>query len=99
MIPTDISFKAQRMCGNTGVVSAKYPYFPHLLIDEIINRVKNNHPFAEEELWYLLFILIESAYYIHKSDKIVGDIRPLNIFINEDGEIKIATRYTFINDE
>jgi serine/threonine protein kinase len=46
--------------------------------------------FEETELWYLLHCLVSSARDFSKLEIKVGDIRPSNIFINEDGQIKVA---------
>jgi len=46
--------------------------------------------FEETELWYLLHCLVSSAKDFSKLEMKVGDIRPNNIFINEDGQIKVA---------
>lgn len=46
--------------------------------------------FEETELWYLLHCLVSSARDFAKLEIKVGDVRPSNIFINEDGQIKVA---------
>ena len=55
----------------------------------------NNQKFKEYEIWYLAYVLIETGAKFHVEGKRVGDIRPLNIFINEDKQIKVATQYTW----
>jgi DNA-binding helix-hairpin-helix protein with protein kinase domain len=55
----------------------------------------NNQKFKEYEIWYLAYVLIETGAKFHAEGKRVGDIRPLNIFINEDKQIKVATQYTW----
>jgi len=54
-----------------------------------------NKYFEEEELWYLLYSLVCSAQDFKKLDSKIGDVRPYNIFINEEGQIKIANLYSW----
>jgi hypothetical protein len=53
---------------------------------EIANRKKSidNEEFSEPELWKLLLTLLKSAELMHKNWKKVGDIRPKNIYYNEE---------------
>ncbi len=51
--------------------------------------------FEEEELWYLLYSLVGCAKDFHKVEKKIGDVRPHNIFINEEGQIKIANVFSW----
>lgn len=51
--------------------------------------------FDEPELWYLVYTLLRSANDFHEDGIIVGDIRPENIFIDEDGQVKAATQLTW----
>jgi hypothetical protein len=43
----------------------------------------------------LLYSLVSSAKDFNSIDKKVGDIRPYNIFINEEGQIKIANIFSW----
>jgi hypothetical protein len=54
-----------------------------------------NKYFEEEELWYLLFSLSSCAKDFSKIDRKIGDVRPHNIFINEEGQIKIANAFSW----
>lgn len=51
--------------------------------------------FSEEELWYLLYSLTSAARDFSKLGSKVGDIRPYNIFINEEGQLKIANLFSW----
>ena len=51
--------------------------------------------FEEEELWYLLYSLVSSAQDFNKINSKIGDVRPYNIFINEEGQIKIGNLYSW----
>lgn len=72
------------------VTQILYENHPVILKDEILNRRESPEYFQECEIWYLLHILISSAAQFHKKGKKVGDIRPDNIFINEEGQVKLA---------
>ena len=41
-------------------------------------------------MWYLVYSLVKGAVAFHSRGKKVGDVRPVNIFVNEHGEIKIG---------
>lgn len=55
--------------------------------------------FEEEELWYLLYSLCSSARDFSRIDSKIGDVRPYNIFINEEGQIKIANLHSWPNEK
>jgi len=50
-------------------------------------------------MWYLLYTLINAAKDFHNQGIKVGDIRPANIFINEDGQVKMATQYSWPGEQ
>jgi serine/threonine protein kinase len=72
-----------------------YPCFPYLLTQEIHDRRGRKQLFSEQELWYLLFSMSKAQRQNHPNDYIIGDIRPSNIFLNEEGSVKIANRDTW----
>ncbi len=70
--------------------------FPYVLADEIRNRAQLKQKFFDEpELWYLIYTLLSAGHEFHKNGKKAGDIRPENVFINEDGQVKVATQLTW----
>ena len=58
-----------------------------------------NKPFTEKEIWYLLYSLAYTGFLFHSNDDLIGDVRPENVFIGEEGNIQIATLYTFYDDQ
>jgi len=67
-----------------------------VLADEIRNRACLKQKFFDEtELWYLIYTLISAGHEFHKNGRKVGDVRPENVFINEDGQVKVATQLTW----
>ena len=46
-------------------------------------------------MWYLVLTLLSAANYFHGQNRKVGDIRPQNIFISEDGSVKVACIYSW----
>ena len=58
--------------------------------DLIRTREQLNKPFEEEELWEIFLQCIMALYYIHKKGVIHRDIKPTNIFIDENMKIKIG---------
>ena len=55
--------------------------------------------FEENELWYLLFSLVSASTEFFKANTFLGDIRPHNIFFNEDGLIKIAHYFSWPGEQ
>ena len=67
-----------------------------MLSEEIRDRVKEReNDFSSTELWYLAFNLLQSASIFHSQGMKVGDIRPENVFINEEGLTKVANLYSW----
>ena len=50
-------------------------------------------------MWYLVYSLLAAGNDFHESGKKVGDIRPQNVFINEDGQVKVATHLTWPGEQ
>jgi DNA-binding helix-hairpin-helix protein with protein kinase domain len=46
--------------------------------------------FEESELWYLVLTLLSAGYFFHGKGRKVGDVRPGNVFISEDGSVKVG---------
>ena len=69
-----------------------------MLDEEIENRRKEEKYFDEPELWYLLYDMVYSATVFKRMNKKVGDIRPANIFLNAEGQIKIANIFSWPNE-
>lgn len=44
---------------------------------------------SEEEIWYVLRSVAETGYFLQKRQLIIGDIRPDNLFISHDHQIKV----------
>ena len=67
--------------------------------DEIQNRRGLNKPFDESEMWYVLHTLASCTAQFHQQNTKLGDIQPVNIFINDDGHIKLVNIYSWPNAE
>jgi hypothetical protein len=65
-------------------------FYKHVLKAEIVSRYHGKLLFDECELWYLLYNLLEAAFYLEPTGKKIGDVHPLNIVINEAGRAKIV---------
>jgi hypothetical protein len=70
-----------------------------LLTDEIYNRKGLNKLFDQSEIWYLLYTAVSAAKDFQKTKIKLGDIRPQNIFINVDGQVKLANIYSWPNED
>lgn len=50
-----------------------------------------NSSFLETEMWYLLYNFIRAGNKFEKINKKIGDMRPNNVIINDDGQIKVIS--------
>lgn len=55
--------------------------------------------FEEAELWYLVYSIILAAEAFHSRAEKVGDVRPQNVFISPEGQVRVATQYTWPNEQ
>lgn len=49
----------------------------------------------ETELWFLIFSYVEARKEANLAGEKLGDIRPKNTFLNEDGKIKVSNSLTW----
>ena len=75
-----------------------YDNFPFALDMEINNRKRLGRYFLEAEMWYLLYNIVRAGHKFEKIKKKVGDVRPYNILINEDGQIKVLSVVSLPNE-
>lgn len=54
--------------------------------------------FSDGELWYILYTICCAGGGVHEKGYILGDVRPGNIFVNENGEIRVSNLYTFFDE-
>ena len=77
-----------------------FKYYPYLLKDEILNRNSmEGKCFEEAELWYLVFSIIHAADAFHAQGRKLGDVRPLNVFISPEGQVRVATQFSWPNEQ
>jgi len=77
-----------------------YKYYPYLLSDEVVNRCNIEQKFFEEpELWYLVYSIIMAAEAFHSANFKIGDVRPHNVFISPEGQVRVATQFTWPNEQ
>jgi len=55
--------------------------------------------FEEAELWYLVYSMILAGNTFHAKNMKLGDIRPQNIFISPEGQVRVATQYTWPGEQ
>jgi serine/threonine protein kinase len=60
--------------------------------EQIEGRRESGKHFEEEELWYLLLTLAEAAEISHQLQTSLGDIKPSNVLLNKEGQIRVLTR-------
>jgi serine/threonine protein kinase len=77
------------------LIQNTYPNYPYTLAELIGQRQPDNRSFKESELWYVLYALAAAKHDIAGRVKKVGDIKPENLFVNEEGQAKIACQYSW----
>lgn len=58
-----------------------------------------NKYFEEAELWYLIYSIISAASTFHTKNLKLGDIRPQNIFISPEGQVRVSTQYSWPGEQ
>lgn len=72
-----------------------YPNYPYTLAELIRQRQPDHRFFKESELWSVLYALAAAKHDIAGQVKKLGDIKPENVFVNEEGQAKIACQYSW----
>jgi serine/threonine protein kinase len=96
-LPTHAALRRQRhLQGNCRPTQIKFDNYPFLLREEIANRRAHpGKPFENEELWYLALSLLEAGRVLHGRGEKVGDVQPGNVFINDNGQAKVACQHSW----
>jgi serine/threonine protein kinase len=55
--------------------------------------------FEEAELWYLVYSIIQAGGAFHSAGIKIGDIRPQNVFISPEGQVRVATQFTWPGEQ
>ena len=66
-----------------------------MLNQEIYSRLGRGGEFSEPELWYLLLTVILAKKEAEEGGGELGDVRPRNILLNEQGCLKIPTLHSW----
>jgi serine/threonine protein kinase len=99
-LPIAKRFEKTEFCGSGGISTLTFRYYPYLLRDEILNRNSmEGKCFEEAELWYLVFSIIHAADAFHCAGHKLGDVRPLNVFISPEGQVRVATQFSWPNEQ
>lgn len=91
-------WKHWNLNGNFHLIQNHYPYFPHILSDLIKERHLDKKLFKESELWFALYSLTAALVDIRRhgdSTRKLGDINPQNVFVNDEGHIRVANVYSW----
>ena len=71
-------------------IQIDYQNYPYLLTEEIYDRRGKKARFTEVEIWFLLYSMVRARNQAIQINQSLVDIRPSNIFLNEDGRIKVS---------
>jgi serine/threonine protein kinase len=81
--------------GSSPCTQIYYANYPYLLHEEIYDRSGKKGDFKEQEIWYLLLSLLEAKRQAEDNATFLNDVRPKNIFLNQEGLIKTATPFSW----
>lgn len=96
LLPELWKWDRKDLCGNACVLKANYEGCLLVLAEEIRQRGEVSKYFEERELWYLLYCLVTASMTFRQLDSKIGDVRPLNIFINDNtGVVRVGNRYSW----
>jgi serine/threonine protein kinase len=77
--------------GTSPLTQLTYDYYEFVLKTEIANRQRLKKDFLETEVWYLLYNIVRAGSKFEHLKKKIGNVHPMNILINESGQIKIIS--------
>ena len=80
---------------NLALTQLRYEDYLYSLLPEIHNRREIKRPFNEQELLYLFYNLVKVSAALEAKHRVIGDIKPENILVNEDGYVKIICQYSW----
>ena len=85
-----------RHCSRTHPsIQVDYHNYPYLLTEQIYDRRGKKSRFSEVEIWFLLYSLIRANGQACQINQQIVDLRPTNIFLNEDGKIRVSTNLSW----
>jgi len=68
-----------------------------LLDDEKLNRRKLQIPFREEELWFLLYSLLECSKTLRAIGGAIRQISPSTVLLDEYGNLRVFSEHSVPN--
>lgn len=75
----------ENMCGRNQHLNIFFEWYEHDLELEILERIDKKDYFNEQELWVIYNSVLSAMKSLHAKGIYHGDIRPLNIMLNENG--------------
>lgn len=61
-----------------------------LMSSDLMQVIHSTAPLSEQHIKYILFQILDGIWYIHSAKIVHWDLKPSNILINEDCEVKIC---------
>ncbi len=86
------------MCGTVNELSSYHEYYRNNLELEITSRRQDGSYYSEPDLWMILYSLISAAAFLEKFNKNLDDVRPKNVFVTQDGQLKLLAFGDFPDD-
>ncbi|KAM3141804.1 hypothetical protein pb186bvf_006126 [Paramecium bursaria] len=78
------------MCSNQSQITSIFEYFEDNLEAEIKLRKNNNSFYDEGHLWIMIQQCIDPLTYLQENKLVHGDIKPRNIYLDQQGTVKMA---------
>ena len=82
--------ESDTMCGVGQKITVFHEYFEYDLDLELKERASKREYFSEAELWYMADSLVSVGAFLQTNGMFHGDLRPVNIFMNEDGQVLVT---------
>ena len=76
-------------CASFWELFALFEYISYSLDKEIEHRMSMASFFSENDIWYLIISTLSALYFLKSCGYYHGDIRPFNILLDDNGQIKI----------
>lgn len=94
LLPASHSFRPQGFCSIHGNVVVRLPSFAHQLSMEVTQRGLKDSFYAEEEVWYAMLVLLETAASFRRAGLRLEQISTANMLLNQAGQLKVISQFT-----
>ncbi|CAD8206968.1 unnamed protein product [Paramecium pentaurelia] len=80
----------QSICSDSSLVIVVSEYFPDTLESELKKRRQPLKRYPESHIWLLIQQIVDPLAFLEEQKQVHGDIQPQNIYLDENGSVKLA---------